>query len=107
MCKKERILMNTFNEMTDDELHVCTVNAAKLDRQAQLVTIAHLMAVDSRRLFAKMGFSSIFSYAVSALGFSESAAGQRVAAMRLAKAIPLANIKIQSGHLSVSSAASV
>jgi hypothetical protein len=99
--------MNIFDEMTDDDLHICTVNAAQLDRQTQLVTIAHLMEVDSRRLFAKMGFSSIFSYAVSALGFSEPAAGQRVQAMRLAKAIPLANIKIQSGYLSVTSAASV
>ena len=99
--------MNIFEKMSDDELHVCTIKAAQLDRQAQLVTITHLVEVDSRRLYSKLGYSSIFSYAVTALGFSEPAAGLRIQAMRLAKSIPLANIKIQSGQMSVSSAASV
>ena len=99
--------MNNLDKMTDDELHVSAVRAARFDRQAQVDTISHLMEVDSRRLHAKMGYSGIFSYAVSALGFSEPAAGQRVQAVRLAQSVPLANTNIRSGQMSVSSAASV
>jgi hypothetical protein len=105
--KRGGISMNDFENMTDDELHVSAIKAAHHDRQSQINTIAHLKEVDTRRLFSKMGYSGIFSYAVSALGFSEPAAGQRIQAMRLTQSVPLANIKIQSGQMSVSSAASV
>ncbi len=100
-------MISDFDKMTDDELHVSAIKAAQQDRLAQIVMIAHLMAVESRRLHARLGFSSIFSYAVTALGLSEPAAGQRVQAMRLAIAIPLADTKIQAGKMSVSAAASV
>ena len=93
--------------MTDDELHASTIRAVRLDMQAQMVTITHLMEVASRRLYSKLGFSSIFSYAVSALGFSEPAAGVRIQAMRLAQSVPQALTKMASGELSISAAASI
>jgi hypothetical protein len=99
--------MDPFKTMSDEELHCSAIRAARLDREAQLVTLAHLMEVESRRLFSKLGFSTMFSYAVQGLGFSEPAAGQRVQAMRLAQSIPLAHRKLQSGEMSISSAAMV
>lgn len=99
--------MGDFDRMTDDELHESAIKAAQQDKSAQIITIAHLIEVESRRLHAKFGFSSIFSYAVTALGFSEPAAAQRVQATRLAIAIPAADLKIQTGEMSISSAASV
>ena len=78
-----------------------------MDQEAQVETVLHLIAVSRRRLYAKLGYSSIFTYAVEALGFSEPAAAQRVHAMRLTQAVPVAEEKLKSGELSLSSAASV
>jgi len=44
---------------------------------------------------------------VKALGYSEPAASQRVAAMRLARAVPGARERIERGELNLSSAAAV
>ena len=99
--------MNQLERLTDDDLHLSTVRAARADQQAQVETVLHLIEVDRRRLHAKLGFSSLFSYAVEALGFSEPAAAQRVHAMRLTQSVAVVEDKLKSGALSLSSAASV
>ena len=80
--------MSLLENFTDDELHASAIRSASTDRQSQIDTIMHLLEVNRRRLFAKRGFSSIFSYSVEALGFSEPAAAQRVQAMRLIQTVP-------------------
>jgi hypothetical protein len=70
--------MNSLKNLTDEELHASTLQSARVDMQSQLDTILHLMEVSQRRVYAKMGFSTIFSYTVKALGFSDPAASERV-----------------------------
>jgi hypothetical protein len=99
--------MRNLGTLTNDELHESAILAARRDREAELETIAHLREVERMRLHLQKGFSSIFSYAVDALGFSESAAATRVQAMRLAASIPSADAMLRSGELSVTTAATV
>jgi hypothetical protein len=91
--------------LSDSELHESAVRAARRDREAELETIAHLREIHRRRLHSVRGFTSIFAYAVEALGFSESAAATRVQAMRLLDDIPSTEKQLQSGELSVTTAA--
>src|SRR5688572_693067 len=93
--------------LTDDELHASAVRCARVDMQAEVETVTHLLEVSRRRLYAKRGFSSVFSYAVKALGFSEPAASQRVHAMRLTQELPMVEAKLKSGDLNLTTAASV
>jgi hypothetical protein len=95
-----------LKSLTDPELHESALEAAARDREAELCTIAHLLEVHRRRLHSARGFSSIFAYVVEGLGFSESAAATRVQAMRLVSDVPACAPLLQSGELSVSSAAS-
>jgi hypothetical protein len=95
-----------LKSLSDAELHESALKAAARDREAELCTIAHLLEVHRRRLHSARGFSSIFAYAVEGLGFSESAAATRVLAMRLLSDVPGCATLLESGELSVSSAAS-
>jgi hypothetical protein len=67
----------------------------------------HLREIERRRLFADLGYSSLFDYAVGELKYSEGQAGRRIAAMRLVKDLPVEaaariETKITTGALSLS-----
>src|SRR3989338_1371305 len=96
-----------ISKLSDDDLHAATIDVARREQELTLVTIRHLHEVARRRLYAKRGYSSIFDYAVKALGFSEPAAAERVQAMRLMHAVPEAVAKLEKGDLTLSSAAAV
>jgi hypothetical protein len=96
-----------LSKLTDDELHSRTLEIAKKEQQLTMLTIGHLHEVSRRRLYAKRGFSSVFDYAVKALGFSEPGAAERIHAMRLLDAVPEVEAKIARGDLTLSSAAAV
>jgi hypothetical protein len=93
--------------LSDHELHERTVTIAKEEQRLTLLTIRHLHEVSRRRLFSKRGYSSIFDYAVKALGFSDPAASERVQAMRLLDAVPEVEARIEKGEMTPSSAAAV
>src|SRR6478752_606011 len=62
-----------------------------LARQSNELTaqlLAHLVELEERMLHLELGYSSLFSYCVEALGMSEGAAGRRVAAARVCGRIP-------------------
>jgi len=59
-----------------------------LVQQSNVLTaqlLAHLVELEERTLHLELGFSSLFSYCVEALGMSEGAAGRRVAAVRVCR----------------------
>ncbi len=96
-----------LEKLSDSELHESALQAARRDREAELETLEHLREVHRRRLHAKRGFPSLFAYTVTALGFSEPAASQRIQAMRLTESVPEAKAKIETGELSFSGAAEI
>ncbi len=97
----------SLRNLSDTELHESAIRSARRDREAELDTIEHLREVQRRRLYAKRGFPSLFSYVVTALGFSEPAASQRIQAARLTEGVPEAKARLESGELSFSGAAEV
>jgi hypothetical protein len=68
-----------LGNLDDDEL--LGGLSALVARQNTLTAdvLAHLAEVDERRLHLELGFPSLFAYCVESLGFSESAAGRRIA----------------------------
>src|SRR5262249_42676224 len=59
------------------------------------------------KLFLELGYSSLFKFVVKELKYSEGAAFRRVAALQLTKDLPEVESKIESGDLSLSTAAQV
>ena len=75
---------------------VAQVNALTAD------ILAHLVEVDSRMLYAELGFPSLFSYCVKSLRLSEGAAGRRCAAARVCRRFPEAFELVAKGELHLS-----
>ena len=63
--------------------------------------LAHLREIERRQLFSSLGFSSLFSYAVGHLKYTEDQAYRRISAMRMLRELPEMEEKISSGELSL------
>ncbi|MFH1726373.1 MAG: hypothetical protein ABII00_17315 [Elusimicrobiota bacterium] len=61
--------------------------------------LAHLAEFDWRRLHERQGFPTLFEYCTRELGYSESSAGKRIVAARLARRLPPLLTRIASGKL--------
>ncbi len=98
---------NELRKLSDLELLEFTSRAAKNEKAATLVLLEHLLEVDVRRAFAADAYSSLFDYVVRGLKYSESQAAERVSAVRLMRETPEVKTHIESGALTLTSAAMI
>ncbi|MFL5815596.1 MAG: HNH endonuclease [Bdellovibrionia bacterium] len=77
------------------------------ERKLTTAILWHLQEIQVRRLYAEKGFGSLFEYAVQALGYSEAAAGRRIAAMRLLVNVPEIEPALQNGQVSISTLSTI
>ena len=97
--------MKNWREITNEDLHSLTMSAAKSEKSATLVLLEHLAEIDRRRLYAEMGFPSLWIYVHELLGYSESQTSERVSAMRLMVKIPEVKKELEAGKISLTSTA--
>ena len=74
------------------------------DRRTTASLLAHIAEVDSRKLYAPAGHSSMHAYCVEGLGLSEDAAYKRIQAARAARQFPAVLDAIAMGRLHLSGA---
>jgi HNH endonuclease len=86
-------------ELSDRDLLAEVDRAVAYERQATARLIALLMEVDSRKLYAGQGYSSLFTYCVKKLHLSEHAAYLRIEAARTARRYPAVLDKLGDGSL--------
>lgn len=91
----------------DDQLIQSTKNAIKTERKTLLVVLDHLCEIERRGLYFKYGYNSLFSMAVKYFGYPEASAQRRINSMRLLSSVPEVAEKLESGELSLTTAASV
>ena len=87
-----------------NEIHKKALEVAARFKRAEADLISVLQEVESARVFMKLGFTSLFSYCVQALGLSESVAANFITVARKAREVPVLQSAIESGVLSVSKA---
>jgi hypothetical protein len=75
------------------------------EREMTLQVLHLLKEVERRRLFASLGYSSLFDYVTRELGYCAASACRRIDAMRLLKELPELEEKIQDGALTLSTVA--
>jgi hypothetical protein len=78
-------------------------NERKLDRQI----VEYICEIETRRLYAEIGYPNIIDWLVKDLGYSESSAYRRVMAARAIRAVPEAAVKIEEGSLTLVTLAKV
>ncbi len=89
-----------------DQVLLAHTRSLVLHEQAlQLAVLDHLREIHARHLHLRLGFSSLFDYAVRELGYSEGAAWRRIKAMRLCSETAGSRERLQDGSLSLSAAA--
>jgi hypothetical protein len=96
--------MNLKN-LSDEALLIQTKKVAFEERKMTLQVLHHLKEVSFRRLFARIGYSSLHQYTIHELGYCGSSASHRVDAMRLLSDIPEIEKKIEEGDLSLTTIA--
>ena len=99
---------NSYKNLSDAELLKLTMRAAKTEKEATLALLNYLIEVDARRVYATVnGCSSLFDYLVKVLGFSHPAASERVNTVRLIRAVPPVKEHLETGKLTLTSAAQI
>jgi hypothetical protein len=90
-------LSSLSNDTLLHELHVVVGS----HRRVTAELILHLSEVDAHRLHVDKGFSSLFSYCVERLRFSEDEACRRIEAARLARRLPAIYPLLETGAVSL------
>lgn len=99
--------MDFFKSLSNLDLHRRTVRFAKIEQRSARILLTHLHEIKKRRIYAEVGYSSLWEYAVKGLGFDEAGACQRIRAMELMMTVPEAKKQIEQGTLSIAKAAVV
>ena len=90
---------SSASDLSDRDLLAELERAVTCERHATAQLIALLMEVDSRKLYAGQGYSSLFMYCVQRLHLSEHAAYLRIEAARLARRFPIILDRLSDGSL--------
>jgi hypothetical protein len=97
----------TMKHLNDFSLEQHLLDCVRRERAAVADVLRYLREVEARQLFLARGFSSLFAYCTGKLGYSEPEAYLRIQAMRLMRAVPEVEARIESGALSMSVAAEI
>ncbi len=77
------------------------------ERRIGIAVLHHLQEIDSRKLYAALGFSSLFQYCVKELSYSEGGAYRRISAMKLLREVPQYESKLKAGAVTVATLSKV
>lgn len=87
------------SKLTNQDLVAGLKTLAAGERKAQAAFLAHLAEVDSRRVYAEMGYSSLFKYCLEELHLSEGSTCKRIQTARTAKEFPVIYTLIEEGSI--------
>jgi hypothetical protein len=90
-----------LSKISSDELLVRLEKLAHTERKITHLILWHINEIESRRLFADLGFGSMYEYLTKHLGYGESSAYRRIQSARLLKQIPHLSDKLESGALNL------
>jgi hypothetical protein len=85
--------------VADDELLARLERLVKADRALSVKLLVHLGEVEARKLFLERGYSSMYSYCMTALGMSEAETYLRLLAAKTGKRFPLVLERLSDGGL--------
>lgn len=97
--------MKELQKLSKSDLLTTAKDAVAKEREATLFLIEVLREVNSRMLYAELGYSSLWEFATQYLGLSAGAAHRRIAALKLSQEIPAVKEALEEGRLKLSTAA--
>jgi len=94
-----------LKQLSDDELLKSLKELKRNEAKATLSLLYHLIELEDRGLFRDAGYSSLFDYCTRCLGYSEGAAGRRVAGARCLREHPELAKLLVDGKINLSNIA--
>jgi hypothetical protein len=91
----------TPSRLSDENLVLEVARLARAERQATVALIACLAELYGRRLHERAGYSSLFTYCVGVLGFSEGEAYDRMRAAKVVHRYPVALRLLEAGEVNL------
>lgn len=90
-----------IKKLTNQELLHRLDKLVRTERKLTHVILCHINEVESRRLYAELGFDSMFKYLTHHCGYGEDSAYRRLQAARLLKKTPEIAEKLEQGALNL------
>src|ERR1051325_3362608 len=94
-------ILNSLTGLSDRELVARLRSLIARERQATAEIVAHLAELDTRDIFLREAYGSLFVYCRDALGLSEGEAYNRIEVARAARRFPAILEGLASGALSL------
>jgi hypothetical protein len=94
-------LLSSLRRLTDAELLARVEALARRERGATALLVAHLAELDTRDVYLRSGFSSLFTYCRESLGLSEHEAYNRIEVARAARRFPVILELLASGTVNL------
>jgi hypothetical protein len=98
---REDGLLLSLRELSDDELVARLEGLAARERRATADLVAHLAEMDTRDVYLRAGYSSLFAYCCDVLALSEHEALNRIEAARTARRFPVVLGLLESGEITL------
>ncbi|MEK2690608.1 HNH endonuclease [Bdellovibrio sp. GT3] len=90
-----------LSALSNEELTGRLEKLAHSERKITHLVLNHINEMESRRLYAELGFDSMFRYLTRHLKYSEDAAYRRLSAARILKQAPQVAEKLENGTLTL------
>ena len=96
-------MFDSLRCVADQQVLTDTDKIAAEDRKLTLKLLVHLREIERRKLYLKLGYSSMFVYCTTRLRFSEPAAARRIRTARCLARFPQLYLLLASGDVTLMS----
>lgn len=93
--------MNSIKHIANEELVNRLEKLVRTERKVTHLVLLHISEIESRKLFAELGFDSMYAYLTRGLGYSDGAAYRRLQSARLLNQIPEIAERLETGKLNL------
>ncbi len=100
----ETSLVLNLKYISNDELLYRTQNLVQTERKIMHLVLSHILEIMNRRLYADLGFDSMYTMMTKKYGYSEASAIRRIDAAKLLISVPEVADRLKSGTLNLSQA---
>ena len=90
--------------ISNEDLLFRTQNLVQTERKIMHLVLIHILEIMDRKLYADLGFNSLFSMMTKKYGYSEPSALRRIDAAKLLRNVPEIAGRLKSGALNLSQA---
>ncbi len=93
-----------LKSISNDALLLKTENLVQTERKIMHLVLTHILEIMDRKLYADLGFDSMYTMMTKKYGYSEPSALRRIDAAKLLKKVPEVADRLMSGALNLSQA---